>query len=148
MEEIKEDREELELGMKGLLGKTITAVDRGFEGHRTEYLRFTTSGGGLLHYELFADCCSESFVTAIQGLDRLIGQKVKQVNDVIAADRLEGTKQESDVLYRITLATEKGFCDIEFRNSSNGYYGGGLDAVSGTQARNVAWTPVTADFSN
>lgn len=30
-------------------------------------------------------------------------------------------------VYRTTIVTDRGFIDIEYRNSSNGYYGGWLE---------------------
>ena len=38
----------------------------------------------------------------------------------------ERTRQEYDQVYKFMLVTHKGYCDIIFRNSSNGNYGGCL----------------------
>ena len=63
-------------------------------------------------------------------MDTLIGQVVTGVRDNPLTNYGvdDGRRrQEVDEAYGYTLTTSKGYCDIIFRNPSNGYYGGGID---------------------
>lgn len=79
--------------------------------------------GEYLAYRTNGDCCSETWFSAINGATVLDDQTVIDVVEREAADA-PGTRQDEDQIYGYTLVTAKGHCDIEFRNSSNGYYGG------------------------
>ena len=82
-------------------------------------------------YEAYGDCCSETWFADITGLDNLRGQVVigVRVLDVTLPEGDLRTRQEHDQVYGYRLSTQKGDCDIIFRNSSNGYYGGKLVLV-------------------
>ena len=55
------------------------------------------------------------------------------------------SRQGFDRLYRWTLITRYSFTDIEFRNSSNGYYGGGMDVCDGIPS-DVVMVEVRDDY--
>ena len=115
---------------------------------------------GTQHYMLFktdlfdcafiaeGDCCSESWFSAVAGLENLIGYKVREVVEVTMGSPADGkSRQECDQLYRITLVTKWGACDIEFRNSSNGYYGGWVSCIGDGVPKDVTMTRIEEDFS-
>ena len=101
------------------------------------FVRFITDQGDL-DYFCFADCCSESWINHVNSLDELIGGTVKSVDAVDLYTALgvepEPTRQECDDVLTYRIFTEKGVCSMEFRNSSNGYYGGSLDYVRAEEA--------------
>ena len=51
-------------------------------------------------------------------------------------------RQEYDAAYGWKIATNKGYADIVFRNSSNGYYGGEINLM---QTPSVAATIAISD---
>lgn len=126
--------------MDRLIGKTIGAVALSANAY---WIRFYTVGGDSYVYECDADCCSESWINHIAGLDALIGHTVAAVEASELPESEPSQRQEWDRVYSYVLVTESGRCSIEMRNASNGYYGGSLTFTSA----NVE-TPkiVTEDF--
>jgi hypothetical protein len=85
---------------------------------------------GHLRFTLDADCCSESWFADITGVENLIGETVTGIELLEMPDVDDSrSRQESDVAYGYRLKTRKGYTDIVFRNSSNGYYGGSMNAA-------------------
>lgn len=112
--------------MKELKNKKIYKVEISIGEH---FLIFETDIGKMV-YEAIGDCCSESWFAEIIGLNNIIGEKVIEVieKDLPSYNLDDGrSRQEIDSVYCYTLTTKKGHCDIVFRNSSNGYYGGYLE---------------------
>jgi hypothetical protein len=105
------------------------------EGEAQLYL---VTDDGVFETVTYADCCSETWFADITGVAALLGGVVAKA-DVLAeqlgTDVEDGrTRQEYDEVYGYQITTNQGRCDIVFRNSSNGYYGGsfeGWTAVSG-----------------
>ncbi len=116
--------------MKELIGKKISGL-RINEDQRV--LVFDTDQGAV-GYEAYGDCCSESWFADITGVSAMIGGTVQPVEEV-SIDRYHvedgRTLQEYDEAYGYKLTTDKGYADIVFRNSSNGYYGGSIDPLRG-----------------
>lgn len=112
--------------MKELIGSTIQAI--WIDGDDQTYLAFDTDRGQF-RYVAQGDCCSESWFYHIIGVGALLGHTVTQVEYVKDGDTPEDeySRQEVDLLYGINIRTDGGMADIEFRNSSNGYYSGWLD---------------------
>lgn len=108
--------------MKELIGSKI---DRVIVENSMNYYIVFISGDKEYIYAAQGECCSESWFYHILGIDCLIGHTVQKVDEIDMGEIDDGlTRQGYDKLYKITLTTESGYCDIEFRNSSNGYYGG------------------------
>ena len=130
--------------MKDMLGKY---VERVYVSDGENLLMFH-NGSVTTTYEACGECCSESWFADITGLDNLRGQTVVGVR-ILDVDLPEGdtrTRQESDQVYGYRLSTRKGDCDIIFRNSSNGYYGGELRLVGrDTRLDEVTFTEITTD---
>lgn len=112
--------------MKNLIGEKVLAV---YVAHEDQTELVFQTDKGYLGYVLDADCCSVSWFADIIGVQALIGQVVTHAEDI----ELEGVmqddrcRQDMDRFYGIKLTTGKGYVDIVFRNSSNGYYGGTID---------------------
>lgn len=126
---------------KKLVGLTISEVwiydymdDRGFagdDGTKEDDLPYEgaivfVTDQGPFQYNCDGDCCSETWFSDIIGFDALIGSPVMSVSAMEGGREDEGPRcrQDVDSIYGIKIVTQKGHCDIMFRNSSNGYYGG------------------------
>ena len=111
---------------------------------------------GQMAFLAEGDCCSESWFSAINGLDSLLGRFVLEVRQRPEIS-VPGTRQEFDELYGYFLlaaddsgktalaTTPNGTCEIEFRNSSNGYYGGSCERLGGPYQGHLR--PIKSDFS-
>ena len=82
------------------------------------------------------DCCSETWFSDIVGVESLIGCIVTAIDDVDspATDCSDGRcRQESDSAYAVRLVTNDGSCEIVYRCSSNGYYGGWMESCDASE---------------
>ena len=112
--------------MQELIGKTVTNI---LINQTQTVLKFETDGGTVAYY-VDGDCCSESWFADIIGVECLLGQKVLTSERVIWDEIIDDdgrSLQDEDKIYCIKLITTKGYIDIIFRNSSNGYYGGWIE---------------------
>ena len=124
-----------------LLGKTITAA---YIAEDRKALRFDILGGEQVIARVDADCCSETWVAEIEGPERLLGT-VASVEDLDLPQEKhpEDAERDSMQYYGCNIATERGNCVIDYRNESNGYYGGSLcwgdkDFYGGVHKQNVS----------
>lgn len=106
-----------------LVGKQITGVRVEKGG---EKLAFDTNAGQL-SLEVTGDCCSHSWIEHIEGVRNLVGATVLSVSDRDMPGGIEDEEYEYLQFYGYDIKTDKGNFYFEFRNSSNGYYGGGLE---------------------
>jgi hypothetical protein len=106
---------------------------------------------GTLSLPTEGDCCSESWWADAFGVRQLLGAVITSVNDIdmpeVTDDR---SRQECDQAYGIQITTDRGVCDLVFRNSSNGYYGGWCnprweEGVQRTEP--VSYRQITEDWS-
>lgn len=112
--------------MKKLIGKKINGISINDD---QQILSFDTDQGQV-NYVAYGDCCSESWFSDITGVSALLGGTVATVEEVsMYGYNVEDgrTRQDYDKAYGVKLTTDKGYSDIVFRNSSNGYYGGNLE---------------------
>lgn len=115
--------------MKELIGKKVSAA---YVGNADEVLLFLTDAGPIA-YKTYGDCCSETWFADIVGVSALIGGTVRTVEDSVPDDYNDEDgrcRQEYDSVYGHKVVTDKGYVDIVYRNSSNGYYGGSCDLMS------------------
>lgn len=116
--------------MKELIGKKITGLRINED---QSVLAFDTDQGVIV-YEARGDCCSETWFADITGVGQLIGGTV-QTADRVSMDGYNvedgRARQEYDEAYGYKLTTDKGYVDLVFRNSSNGYYGGWIQLREG-----------------
>lgn len=106
-----------------LIGKTITAV---YLAADKEAVRFDIEGGDPIVARCEAECCSSTWVENTENHRALIGSPVIEADDIDMPDH--GSPSEDGVIayYGFKISTMKGTCVIDYRNSSNGYYGGDL----------------------
>jgi hypothetical protein len=104
-----------------LIGKTVTAVHLADDGGA---IKFTLADGKEIMARADGDCCSHSWIEAVDLPVFLLGT-VATVEDLFFGSE---DSEEFDCLkkYGCKITTDKGTSVIDFRNSSNGYYGGEL----------------------
>ena len=110
--------------MNELIGKTVSGLRVNED---QSVLVFDHPDGTSTSYVTDGDCCSETWFADITGVAALLGGKVLEVEAVDLPTVDDGrTRQEEDSFYGMKLRTDKGYADIVYRNSSNGYYGGDI----------------------
>ncbi len=106
-----------------LVGKIVTDV---FIAGNEEAIRFGLLDGLTVVAKCDAECCSKTWIESIEGLDTLIGHKVISVEDIDFPEREEETEDIYTKFYGLKILTDQGACVLDYRNESNGYYGGDL----------------------
>lgn len=108
-----------------LIGKTLIGISLAED---KQAIQFHTDSGDITVL-VDADCCSYTWVESIELPARGFPAKVSAVEDL---EMPEGRKSEfhpdSEELafYGCKIVTGKGDIVIDYRNDSNGYYGGNL----------------------
>lgn len=135
------------MGIELLKNKIITALyksdDNGelsFKVHDNEYINFVAVG----------DCCSTTWFEHFSGIENLISNQIIDIEEVDMSHLNEDINEESGCydeiqVYGIKIKTTKGYVDIEFRNSSNGYYGGWVETYK-EDSLDESLKLVTEDF--
>lgn len=122
-----------------LVGKKITGLKVSDD---KETIVFVTPDQEIW-YVANGECCSSSWIEHINGYLNLMGQVVER------CEESEGPAYTSDgdliQIYRdILKLSDKSTFEIEYRNSSNGYYGGSLDLS--VPSRGTSLTNLIGDF--
>ena len=106
--------------MNRLIGKTITAIEITEDRHA---IKFITDGGEIVAIT-DGDCCSSTWIEEVE-LPALGFPAI--VTDVRHLDSTQ-TEEEYDYIahYGLAIDTDRGTIVIDYRNASNGYYGGSL----------------------
>ncbi len=116
-----------------LKGKTLRSISRakkprGAYSEAADTITFHCANGDYL-FEAEGDCCSQTFIESVEG------PQAGVILDVLEphwgeddADRYREEKDGEMKFYKATLVLEgAGHLDVEYRNESNGYYGGTLE---------------------
>ena len=102
-----------------------------------EQLDFEFEDGSVVSYLAYDDCCSFTWIEHLEQPIDLRGAVITGVDEPPIEDR-ECTPEkqcnsptgdhahECVACYRTVFHTDKGDIDVEYRNDSNGYYGGDL----------------------
>lgn len=109
-------------GLTKIIGKTINSYTLSPD---QTVLTLQTDDGSLV-FETYGDCCSETWiehVTSPKFPAKIISLEEKYLGSA------DGTRQEYDEKYSTIFLTDQGNFEVEYRNSSNGYYGGSLELV-------------------
>lgn len=93
-----------------------------------DYLTLTFEDGGTKRYCVTGDCCSQSWIEHLEMPDDVAGATLLDIDESDCVE-VEHPDHECLKVYRTTFKTDKGEVVLEYRNSSNGYYGGSLEAV-------------------
>lgn len=110
-----------------LIGETIVSAKKDLLG---DWLEFTMKSGKVIRLTTYGDCCSQTWIEGID-LPAMLYGKIMAVEDIDMPDL--GTVQtplcsypECVQYYGLKITTTKGSCVIDYRNNSNGYYGGDI----------------------
>ena len=103
------------------IGSTILSVEIAED---RKALRFSTSMGEVIA-KMDGDCCSNIWVEHIDLPALGFPAKVIEVRD-LDLDRREEAGYEVTEFYGCEIKTDKGDMTIDYRNESNGYYGGNI----------------------
>jgi len=116
-----------------LVGKKLRSVKLSEDNDK---ITFTLSDGTTHSFGVEGDCCSSSWIEHFEVPKGLRGATVLSVNDVdmephdghSCEDGASGKPCGHDCLsvYHTQFRTDKGDIVLEYRNDSNGYYGGYL----------------------
>lgn len=106
-----------------LIGRKVTAV---YLAKDKEAIRFDIEGGEPIIARVDADCCSHTWIEMVETPENALGT-VTKVEDVDMPGE-DGEDSDGDYIryYGCKIHTEKGSMLLDYRNSSNGYYGGNL----------------------
>lgn len=107
-----------------LLGKTLASV---IVNEAQDEIRFTTNDGRTYLMYHYQGCCESVSIESIVGeLQDLIGSPILKAEESTSDETPEGYKHdyqpESQTWTFYKLATIKGYVDIRWFGSSNGYY--------------------------
>ena len=110
------------VGFEDLKGMTFASVVK-VEGDDGDKLVFTTDTGDVYEQYHSQDCCESVYIESIVGdLQDLVGSEI-----LLAEETISESDQNEDLYGSTTwsfykLATIKGYVDIRWCGSSNGYY--------------------------
>lgn len=105
-----------------LIGKTVTAV---YLASDKKAIRFDLDSNEQIIARADGDCCSSTWIESLDMPDALVGT-VTGVEDLTMPDLGQPDEYGTIAYYGCKISTEKGSCVIDYRNESNGYYGGNL----------------------
>lgn len=106
-----------------LIGKNVVSV---YLATDNKAIRFDTKDGLILIAQADGDCCSNSWIENVEAPERILGT-VLSVEDINMPDQpYDESEYECIAFYGCKIITDKGECVIDYRNESNGYYGGHL----------------------
>ena len=136
-----------------LVGKRINGL---FIGDEDWALVFRDINQRYYCFRTENDCCNQVWFNHVNGVETVLGEG--NLFDVLRGAMVTGVEDKGwtddredgyDVIQDAfwTIKTDRGYIDLEVRNSHNGYYGGSvkydeeskIDAISGLRA-------VTTDF--
>lgn len=116
--------------MKSLKGLKVNSLSMNVE--KTLLVLHTDQGDKKLY--AVGDCCSNSWFENITGVDNLVGHTIEKVANNSFPELTKKLKdarysycEEVIKFYSFSMKTEKGTFEIEYRNSSNGYYSGDIE---------------------
>lgn len=129
--------------MDELVGKIVSAIAVTKD---ESALYLTCTDGTCLVLDTDGDCCSESWWADAVGVKQLLHSPVQKWEEIPFTNDPEPgrTRQESDQVYGLRLTTFLGSCDLIFRNSSNGFYGG--ECLPRWEGARPDCTPITEDW--
>jgi hypothetical protein len=114
---------------KALIGNVVAKLEV-----TSDCARFTLADGTTFDLGVEGDCCSCSYYESVQNPEWLLGQEVRSIdwNAETGASYTDEQRAKDEAqnhyiaVYGFSISTDKGTCVFEFRNDSNGYYGGYL----------------------
>ena len=107
-----------------LIGKTIIKIEMTADSEQIRF--FLREGDEPIVARCDADCCSHTWIENVSDPGAIIGHTIVRAGDVDMPDLGSPNEYDCIAYYGFEIATAMGRCIIDYRNSSNGYYGGWL----------------------
>ena len=124
------------MDFKNMLGKKIESVVLSKD---KETIVFSFQDGSRRAFGVEGECCSTSWIEHLEMPDKIRGSVILDVKegDGVPWDNHECKRKKGSTygnecghdslsVYNTTFKTDKGEIVLEYRNDSNGYYGGNL----------------------
>ncbi len=92
-----------------------------------ERIVFRYGNNEILDMQAIGDCCSRSWIEAVEVTPGALGSRVTDILVDSMEDKEASTEDDCIQVYLTIVRTLRGDIYIEYRNSSNGYYGGYLE---------------------
>lgn len=95
-------------------------------------ITFVLRDGPTVDMETYGDCCSYTWVESIDAPSVLEDATIISMEDIDMPDNpVSNHRQDTDVVayYGLKIVTTKGHAVLDYRNDSNGYYGGSLNFI-------------------
>lgn len=109
------------VSLKGLTFTEVTQSDGGYDGD--ECIIFKSTCGKVFTLAHSQDCCEHVYIESVVGdLQDLVGNPILLAEEVNNASNVNLDNDESFTWTFYKLATIKGYVDIRWYGSSNGYY--------------------------
>lgn len=132
-----------------LVGKTLQAMKIADD---KKAILFVTDDGEVIA-KADGDCCSSTWIEHIEFPALGFPAKVIAVDDLDMPDHGSPDEYSEIAYYGCKITTDKGEIVIDYRNESNGYYGGNLawpddyfyGGVHGQNVSTMNWVDVTSD---
>ncbi len=125
-----------------LIGKVITAV---WLADDKKAIKFDVDDSEPVIARADGDCCSSSWIENVEAPEVLVGSSVVSVESLDLSGANERNDEYGDLVqhYGLRIRTALGACTLDYRNESNGYYGGSLswpgdDFYGGVHGQNVS----------
>jgi hypothetical protein len=110
---------------KAIFGKKIQKFEQVTETKNKDgdfELLFYFEDGSQLRIVGVADCCSSTWIEHIDFPEVLQDAELLELEEITGGNVVLDEDTELQT-YFLKIRTSKGYCTIDFRNSSNGYYG-------------------------
>jgi len=101
-----------------------------------ERLTFHLDDGRSITYHAEGDCCSQSWIEHLTVPPDIAGAEITGYAETDMGEFVED--YDTIRVYQTSFQTAKGEIIVEYRNSSNGYYGGWLDGPDDQWAKDEA----------
>lgn len=114
-------------------GMDKSPLDRVVLSSEKETLRFFFQDGSKVCFQAVGDCCSHSWIEELTIPGDIKGAMIQTVEDFMINTPDDVDERDYEVLkcYQTKFRTTKGDIVVEYRNDSNGYYGGSLERCEG-----------------
>jgi hypothetical protein len=108
---------------ESLAGKKIASVSGG---NKNEDLMIACEDGSLFAAHVEGDCCSHSWIEHLTVPDDIQGAEILGItdSDTTLPDGIDMSQYDCLQAYETRIRTTRGDIVMEYRNDSNGYYGG------------------------
>lgn len=129
-----------------LEGKRVSRLEISVD---QRYLRMSFTDGTSYALEAVGDCCSQTWFADVIGYEALLGGDILSVDEIDMPQPTDVRgRSDVDTNYGIKITTTAGYCDLVYRNASNGYYGGWCNELDPATPIPEAMETVTQDWSS